>query len=869
MFAVSVVCVTTGCGAFTPYSSHRTSTQQVALRETFDRSDAIPARWLVVAPEAPDAALTIDNGAARLMMSTSGDFTLRRRLDIVSYRGKRLRIVARVRTDSSRVTAQLTFSQRGTTPKYSDLTKTRPVAEAAWRKAEAVVDVDPESTQAELALVAHGRGSAWFDDVVVEVLGASSSPAAAALTSWQLDSLAALARVVTLIRHRHPSDQAVGLDWNIFLPEAVGRVLQSPTPASLLAALRELFAPIAPTVTFGTERDGRSASPPRGRGTHLARWHHFGFGTEPPYAMWRDGRGPDLAVLQLTVPLEVPDLERCKKARLTAVGRRVGSGDAMAFAAVELPGIARKQVNLELGDELREVAVDLDIAADAYRVRLGVKVVGDAGLALQSLQFSCTDGSTTRIDPSQATWQPVGWHELHTVGREPCAATTCLAVARKPLDTEFASARDMLDLEINPGIWMRMPLAVWADNHQTYPVIEPAERDARFGMTDLETRLAAIVSAWGVAQLFYPYFADQRIDWPSELRPALSEAAAASSAREAHVAVWRLLAKLRDNHANAKHPSLPIDGILPVAFRRFGDALVVVGAPGEYAKSLPIGTQILSIDGIPALRAYDGTRAHVSAATPASLEAFTPFWLAAGPVGTLSTLQVRHPDGRTADIVLPRLARSTYDALVREPRPPFGAELSSRIYYINLEETKDEQWQSILPSLGDARAIILDLRGYPSLVTSTILSHFIDRPIHSPLWHLPVLESGDYHRARWEIRPTRPRLRAHLLVLVDARAMSRGETFVQIVHDNHLAILIGEPSGGTNGNIAEAILPGGFTMRFTAMRVPLADGTAIQGKGIVPDRVIHPTLEGMRTGRDEILAAALAFAEKLTSPNPP
>jgi C-terminal processing protease CtpA/Prc len=175
----------------------------------------------------------------------------------------------------------------------------------------------------------------------------------------------------------------------------------------------------------------------------------------------------------------------------------------------------------------------------------------------------------------------------------------------------------------------------------------------------------------------------------------------------------------------------------------------------------------------------------------------------------------------------------------------------------------------MLPSLGEARAIILDVRGYPSTVASTILGHFIDRPIQSPLWHVPVLESGDYHRARWEIRPVRPRLRAHLLVLVDARAMSRAETVVQIVHDNRVATLIGEPSGGTNGNIAEAILPGGFIMHFTGMRVPLEDGTAIQGKGISPDHVVHPTLEGMRTGHDEILAAALALAEKLTSPKSP
>jgi C-terminal processing protease CtpA/Prc len=52
-------------------------------------------------------------------------------------------------------------------------------------------------------------------------------------------------------------------------------------------------------------------------------------------------------------------------------------------------------------------------------------------------------------------------------------------------------------------------------------------------------------------------------------------------------------------------------------------------------------------------------------------------------------------------------------------------------------------------------------------------------------------------------------------------------------------------------------------MRFTGMRIPLQDGTALQGRGIVPDHVVHPTLEGVRAGRDEILDAALQLAAHL------
>jgi C-terminal processing protease CtpA/Prc len=58
-------------------------------------------------------------------------------------------------------------------------------------------------------------------------------------------------------------------------------------------------------------------------------------------------------------------------------------------------------------------------------------------------------------------------------------------------------------------------------------------------------------------------------------------------------------------------------------------------------------------------------------------------------------------------------------------------------------------------------------------------------------------------------------------------------------------------------------LPAGFSIRFSGMRVLLADGTALQGHGIAPDVPVQPTLEGVRAGRDELLEAAVSQATKL------
>lgn len=175
---------------------------------------------------------------------------------------------------------------------------------------------------------------------------------------------------------------------------------------------------------------------------------------------------------------------------------------------------------------------------------------------------------------------------------------------------------------------------------------------------------------------------------------------------------------------------------------------------------------------------------------------------------------------------------------------------------------KASQWEAALHSLLKARALVLDMRGYPGNAVFTMLGHLIDMPIRSPSWQTPTLEASEYQTSCWEISPKAPRLHAKLVVLVDGRAASAAETFLQIVQDNHLATLVGETSAGTNGTPNVVALPGGFSMRFTGERVLRADGTALQGRGITPDVIVHPTLEGVRAGRDEVLEAGLARASR-------
>lgn len=855
------------CGTMRVYTTPRgAGGSGLLFQETFEHPEHVQQDWSASLPEAAGATVHIENGEARLTSPSKGEVALVHSLEVASIRGRRLRVSARVRTDSPELDAHLAVSFGHSSQDFRPRARTSQT-HATRASLVAIVDIDSSIAQAELSLVVRGQGDAWFDDVRVEVLEQESAPSTGVLSPRQLKNLEALTRVVGLVRYRHPSDQASQLDWNTFFPVAVDRVMQAADDDSLLQQLHDLFAHVAPTVEFFKAPKHAISGLSRLGGSYLARWRHDGLGPEVPYRSWREGRDVDLANLELEIPLDLRDLARCTKSHLRAtVHDPGGDGKVGIYARVELRGQAEKRFEHMVTAADSIISLDFDMPADAYRVRLGLGLRGRSAATLETLSLACDGVGAESVDVTHAAWEQRGLADLYTWEPRDCGTRRCLTVARRPLDTTFDTERDVLDIEILEHLWARIPLAVWSDGARTLPEPSAWVPPEPGTATNTGERIAALASAWIVLSMFYPDFQDPKIDWARELSGALISGAAARSTKDTYIALSKLIANLHDGHARAIHADFPIDGMLPLAMRRFGDKLVVVGGFGDYLRTAPVGSEVIAIDHVPAMHAYETLRERVSSSTQGWEAWAVPYWLTLGPLGSFSVVHIRTRDMKEADLLLPRLSRSVYSSsLVREQRPTFGSLLAPGIYYVDLEDLKQERWQSALPSLSQAAAIILDMRGYPSNFVFTMLGHFVDNRIQSPSWQVPVLESSSYRITSWSINPMKPRIDTKLVVLLDGRSASAAETFLQIVQENHLATLVGETSAGMNGNPNLVPLPCGFTLRFTGVRVPFADGSGLQGRGIVPDIVVHPTLEGVRAGRDEILERGIDVARKLTA----
>ena len=416
------------------------------------------------------------------------------------------------------------------------------------------------------------------------------------------------------------------------------------------------------------------------------------------------------------------------------------------------------------------------------------------------------------------------------------------------------------------GVSCLVPLALWVDAKGTRPHVAahaPDSKDSlvKYSGNDRTTRLADVALVWNIMQHFYPYFDVVQTDWPQALRQALTSAANASDERAFLDTLRRLVAQLHDGHGGVYHPSDSPYFTAPLIFGWVEGRLVITDVAAAGAEGLQPGDIVLKVDGQPSVQALAKREELISGATPQWRRYVALNGLRAGVKDSELRLEVLTHTGQTRSVVL---RRNVGIQTLTETRPPKTDEIRPGIFYLDLGRIKDEDFQALLPQLEKARGIIFDLRGYPA-VSPMIISYLIDKPVQSARWLIPNVSAPDHvhmvyyeSEGRWTLKPIAPRLKARIAFLTDGRAISYAESYMGIIEAYKLAEIVGEPTAGTNGNVNPVMLPGGYTVVWTGMKVLKNDGSQHHGIGIHPTIPAARTIRGVAEKRDEQLERAIA-----------
>lgn len=734
--------------------------------------------------------------------------------------------------------------------------------------------------------------------------GAPPVPPAAALAPATLspaDAVAAFARLYGVVRWFHPSDEAAGADWDAVAVAGVEAALAARSPEELRRGLDAVFGPLAPTMQLWGQAE--APPPPRvhaGPGPVIA-WQHLGWsfgGDQPIYRSLRLGRA-GLAVTDggavTAVNGEPADGLEGRRIRVSARVRVEAPAPAGGFLWLRIDHGPRDEAATRVGwdaPRLEEPGwhryeVSAELPQDATWYVFGVRLAGRGTLWADDFRVEVQepDGSWRRLpvrdggfEDRERWWVFDGLGYDADVVEERGDAVLRLThqdLLREALFPEAPALGEAFERPIGAGLVARVPLALPdGPGAPAAPALArvPADRD------DRAVRVAATVVAWNVLRHFHPYEAELHTDWEARLAEVVDRALVAPDRGAVVEALWGLQVGVPDGHAWVGHRAVTGRTCgLGLRWLRVGEELVVTSsaepdvavgdrvlslAPEDPACAAPAraAAGVCGAAPLPVPAALARARDHVSGSEPFR-EAFAAERLASGPCGSALVVELERAGARR----VVRVERSGgAPPLFEHPGVDPGPD---GIVMVDLNTMAWEELAPHLDTFAAARGLVFDLREYPAPGALHVLEHLLSRPDRATGWmRVPMIvrpgEVAGWERHEWGLQPERPHLGGKVVFLTSSLAISAAESLLALVKAEGLGTLVGTRTAGTNGNATGAVLPGGYWIQFTGMRVVQPDGAPFHLLGVAPDVEVTPTLAGLRAGRDEVRDAAVEWLRR-------
>jgi C-terminal processing protease CtpA/Prc len=736
-----------------------------------------------------------------------------------------------------------------------------------------------------------------------------------AQTNQQLQSIETFSKLYGYVKYFHPSDEAAKFDWDRFAIYGAREVQKCRDIESLNKTLLELFKPIAPTIQIAAPGMISPFSiplitPPDTTGFKVVTWQYMGLPDEHRKNIYKSGRlnrkvrHSDTQMFG-TITMKI-DLEkyRGRQFRLSGSVRLInGPGTGHLWARVDRAekkfGFFDNMDNRPISStQWKDYEINGTIDADAINLAFGTFLKGAGKLMVDNLNLAVLEENEWKTIyangfesdkpdafPNGMSGTRVPEYKIAVTDDEAGEGKKSVMIQGvvlekifEPLFKTHCKPGEIVKKEIGSGLTAIIPLALYGNENNTWPPAETQKLSALerqmenvslIPEADVSTRVGGIISTWNVLQHFYPYFDASKTDWPGAFSAAIKETYGNKSSGDYLKTLRRLTAKLKDGHVNVSNfTTIRSESYTPpIMWEWIENELVITKTAGDNVPLKP-GDIVTEIDGIPSKAFFDDVFSCISAATPGWMHFRAQTSSLLGPQNSALALKIIDAQRREKGVTLTRtLSLSDYHQLGEEGKDPIR-ELVDSIYYINIGQAPMEKIRNHFGDLQQAKAIICDLRGYPKN-NHEFISHLLHENDTSKRWMriariiYPDQENiTGFTEMGWELKPLKPHLDAKIFFLLDGRAISYAESFMSFIEHYDLATIVGQPSAGTNGNVHNFQVPGGYTISWTGMKVFKHDGSQLHGVGILPDVYVKKSIHGVRENKDEFLEKAIELARQ-------
>lgn len=392
-------------------------------------------------------------------------------------------------------------------------------------------------------------------------------------------------------------------------------------------------------------------------------------------------------------------------------------------------------------------------------------------------------------------------------------------------------------------------------------------------------RVTDLMIRWNIIQHFYPYKVEDSLDWDAQLDVMISEALSSEYDKAERNTVFKywdtlkeLYSPIKDAHLSID-PSLRFPGLparylaeyyLPLSFVCFDDCVII----GKNGLEIESGSRLTKISGEDIDRIIEDKSRLLSYGNK-NAERYFGVTKAISTYDRDSLMNITYitPDGVEKVVE----SKATLYRMMSDKKEKAVFEYRENVLIVNLCESaafEDNFYNSFMTKVNEEnpKAIIFDVRGYPTYHFQNILAHLNDTEMsngffRTPLFALPNQEKYGYNSDNATIKPAKPKIDTPCYFICDYRALSWAETVLMYVKEYDLGIIVGTPTCGTTGDITQFQFPA-FCVTMTGLHAAYLDGEQHHGVGVKPDIIVKTSVDDYLNGKDTHLETVIKLINK-------
>ena len=401
-----------------------------------------------------------------------------------------------------------------------------------------------------------------------------------------------------------------------------------------------------------------------------------------------------------------------------------------------------------------------------------------------------------------------------------------------------------------------------------------------FDYGNLNDRLLGLFRVWNVVEYYFPYLDLMDENWHDVLPEYIYQMLNVNDQHSYDLILASMTAKLRDPHVSftdTEYIAEELGEYLVPANMMMIEGYPVVAITYAEDCQLQIGDSIHKLNGQEIWEIIKERQKYISTSTDEKVRSrVLNGYLLTSHEQMMEITVLR--DGKEQTFEVKGYTRQEVYEQIREyasrAQIITSTILEGNIGYIQMGTLAETNVNETMKKMAETDGLILDLRVYPHYNAALLMQRYLSKGVGkvSMKWGDPVpYYPGAYqyqdqmmgrntiesHKGEYSEKP--------VVVIIDEGTWSLGEYIAMIYRTNENVILLGENSVGSDGNRGTILLPDQTTqgekreLGFTCFGIYGPNMEQVQRTGLAPDIEVHPTIEGIKEGRDELMEAAVDY----------